>query len=88
MLGTWSVDCGKGTSPGDTYSIYRALDELRVQRDIVVGKELRPGTVETAVEAGPNELVVTWVWEPREVVRLRMDGNRWRQMDGTVNGKK
>ena len=88
MLGTWSVDCGKGTSPGDTYSIYRALDELRVQRDIVVGKELRPGTVEAAVEAGPNELVVTWVWEPREVVRLRMDGNRWRQMDGTVNGKK
>jgi tetratricopeptide (TPR) repeat protein len=88
MFGTWSADCDKGTAPGARYSLYRALEDLRVQRDVFNNNQLQPGIVESAVETGPNELVVAWLWDWKEVVRLQVGQNRWRNLDLTQNGTK
>jgi hypothetical protein len=86
ILGTWSVDCSNLASPRKAYSVYRLHDENQVQRDVITGTEQQAGIVESAVEVGPNELMITWLWETREVVRLHVDGNRLRHMEVTRNG--
>jgi hypothetical protein len=88
MLGTWSVECSKLTSPGKAYSVYRLLGEDRVQREVITDTGTLAGVIESAVEVSPNELLITWLWDIREVVRLRVDGNRWRNLEVTRNGTK
>jgi hypothetical protein len=94
-LGTWADDCDSRASPDNTYAVYRALDDGRVQYDAMDGPAHRAGVgvVESAVEAGPQDFqftrVVQWnVHEYRDVLTYRMDGNHRRTMEVATNGKK
>jgi hypothetical protein len=90
MLGNWAVDCASPPSAGNPYSVYRAIDAQRVQRDVMTGPSQRAvaGFIESAGEAGPNNLVLTQVRETREDVTVRVTGNRMRTMDFARNGVK
>jgi tetratricopeptide (TPR) repeat protein len=88
IIGTWSRDCSNLASSSAEYSVYQVLDDDRVQRDTIQRAVRQAGIVASAVEAGPNEIIITWLWDSREVVRLHLDGNRWRQTEVATNGVK
>jgi hypothetical protein len=94
-LGTWAEDCDSRASAGNRYTVYRALDDGRVQYDDMDGPthRLGVGVVESAVEAGPLDFQLTRVTqyngrEYREVMTYRIDGNHRRIMERITNGKK
>jgi hypothetical protein len=93
-LGTWAADCDSRASPDNTYSVFRALDDGRVQYDAMDGPTHRAefGVVESAVEAGLQDFQYTLVLqnkgiEYRDVMTLRIEGNHRRVMEWVTNGK-
>jgi hypothetical protein len=93
-LGTWATDCDSRASADNTYSVFRALDDGRVQYDAMDGPTHRAefGVVESAVEAGPQDFQYTLVLqnkgiEYRDVMTLRIEGNHRRVMEWVSNGK-
>jgi hypothetical protein len=92
-LGTWSPDCDGRASPDNNYTVYRALDDGRVQYDSMDGPTHRAefGVVESAVEAGPQDFQYTRVVqnkerEYRDVMTARIEGNHRRVMERVTNG--
>jgi hypothetical protein len=95
LLGTWAEDCDSRATPDNKYNVYRALDDGRVQFDLMDGPTHRAefGAVESAVEVGPQDVQITRVTqskerEYRDVVTYRMDGNHRRTMEMATNGKR
>jgi hypothetical protein len=93
-LGTWATDCDGRASPDNAYTVYRALDDGRVQYDTMDGPTHRAefGVVESAVEAGPQDFQLTRVVqnngrEYRDVMTIRIEGNHRRVMERVTNGK-
>jgi hypothetical protein len=89
-LGAWSRDCTKPPARGNDYEVYRAMDEHFVQIDVMEHptERVMVYVVDSAAEAGPNEFTYTSTSQNREVLRLRIDGNRLREWEQVRNGIK
>ncbi len=96
LLGIWSYNCGQRPTYTNRYSVYRPLDERRVQRDEMVSPTQRigVGVVESAVDVGPHDVEITATRksdkgvEYRDVLTLHFESNRRRTMEHSENGKK
>lgn len=96
VLGTWSYDCDRPASPSNEYTVYRAVDAARVQRDVMQGPNKRSsvGFVETVVEFGPNELqialpqILSVASNARHsyVIRVRQEGRLVRGIEASLDG--
>jgi hypothetical protein len=93
-LGTWTPDCDSRATPDNHYTVYRALDDGRVQYDDMDGPTHRAafGVVESAVEGGPQDFQYTTVVqykgnEYRYVTTTHIEGNHKRPMARVMNGE-
>lgn len=86
LLGVWALNCSAAASQQNPYTVFRALDDRHVQRDVMTGPSERKeaGIVETAAETG-SDLAYTFANETRT---LRIDGNRMRVAGLTRDGTK
>jgi hypothetical protein len=81
LLGTWSADCSKPLGKQNRYAIYRAIDADHVQREVKSDPAVpgRLSIADRASEAGPNEVIISWVDEnSRTINTVRVEGNRFR----------
>jgi hypothetical protein len=95
LLGTFATDCDSRATPENQYTVYRALDDGRVQYDSMDGPthQSEVGVIDSAVEVGPQDVQFTRVTqakqrEYRDVVTYHIDGNHRRTMEMASDGKK
>jgi tetratricopeptide (TPR) repeat protein len=84
LLGVWAANCSAAVSQQNPYTVFRALDERRVQRDVMIGSTERKeaGIIETATAAG-DALTYTQADETRT---LRVADNRLQLVEMVRNG--
>jgi len=89
VIGVWAGDCSSAVSPQNSYTVYRAIDERRVQRDVMIGANQRGdvAVIDSVIEAG-DDLSYQKVGQTRDDMRIRVTGNRLRlvdlKRDGTI----
>lgn len=92
LFGSWAVDCTRPPSVANPHIVYRPIDGGRVQRQISVelGKILDLSTIDSAVEASPTELIVSWqTGEGGITNRILLGTGRMQVQDSTrSNGQK
>jgi hypothetical protein len=92
LLGMFAIDCTKPASRTNSYVVRRALDDDRVQHDLMHGATERAavGIIETAQGRGPNE-VATSGGNADNTVRMdhviRVESARWRVLEMIEDGR-
>ena len=89
-FGAWALNCSKPASNSNDYEVFRPMDDRFVQIDMMRDPAQRTmvSIVETASEAGPSEFMFTSMSKNRDVLRLKFEGNRVRELGHVRNGAK
>src|SRR4029077_8778288 len=87
LLGVWAADCSVPASPQNTYTVYRAIDERRVQRDVMIGptQRIEAGIIEPATHTGDG-IAYLQTGATRDETIMRVAGNRPRVAELARNG--
>jgi len=91
LIGTFAADCTSSVSEQNQYVVHRVNGDY-VQRDSMTGPATRSDAslIDTAREAGPKELSLSWANEGgRTNVVMRVESRQWRFIESTrENGEK
>jgi hypothetical protein len=92
LFGTWAVDCSRPPSAGNPHVVYRPGGGHRVERltSIEPGRTFDVSVVDSAAEASPSELIVSWqTGEGGIANRILLQGGRMQVLESTrSNGEK
>jgi hypothetical protein len=92
LFGTWAVDCARPPNITNPHVIYRLIEGNLVQRQtsVAAGEILDLSTIDTAAEASPTELVISWRTDKGGITNRILLGDGWMQvLDSTrSNGEK
>lgn len=86
LFGIWAVDCVRPPSVANPHVIYQLIDGGHVQRQVSVepGTIVEVGTIDSAAETGPTELVISWRTSAGGVTnRILVRDGRMRVQDST-----